>query len=158
MFLVLTCLINVGSEKSALQALKASDWHLEAAFDVFYSQPQPRSNADVRRLEELYNRYKGKLTCLCCSFEFIICVTFWFNNVILHSADPYSDMILADGISVLCNDLEVFLSSSVMLRMIWFILYSINKNCREIFYPGGTPRHSDGMFILKLFTTTYNLY
>lgn len=52
----------MGSEKNALQALKASDWHLEAAFDVFYSQPQPRSNAaDVRRLEELYNRYKGKL-------------------------------------------------------------------------------------------------
>lgn len=52
----------VGSEKSAIQALKASDWHLEAAFDVFYSQPHPRSNvADVRRLEELYNRYKGKL-------------------------------------------------------------------------------------------------
>lgn len=51
----------MGSEKSALQALKASDWHLEAAFDVFYSQPQPRSNADTRRLEELYNRYKGKL-------------------------------------------------------------------------------------------------
>lgn len=58
----LICLNNVGSEKNALQALKASDWHLEAAFDVFYSQPQPRSNAaEVRRLEELYNRYKGKL-------------------------------------------------------------------------------------------------
>lgn len=33
------------------------------------------------------------------------------NNVFSHPADPYSDMILADGISVLCNDLEVFLSS-----------------------------------------------
>jgi DCN1-like protein 1/2 len=54
--------ITGASEKNALQALKASDWHLEAAFDVFYSQPQPRSNAaEVRRLEELYNRYKGKL-------------------------------------------------------------------------------------------------
>ncbi|EFH59047.1 hypothetical protein ARALYDRAFT_341389 [Arabidopsis lyrata subsp. lyrata] len=37
--------ITGASEKNALQALKASDWHLEAAFDVFYSQPQPRSNA-----------------------------------------------------------------------------------------------------------------
>ncbi|KAK6947202.1 hypothetical protein RJ641_000675, partial [Dillenia turbinata] len=32
--------ITGASEKVALQALKASDWHLEGAFDVFYSQPQ----------------------------------------------------------------------------------------------------------------------
>ncbi|KAL0817159.1 hypothetical protein Bca101_073603 [Brassica carinata] len=53
--------ITGASDKNALQALKASDWQLEAAFDVFYSQPQPRSNGDMRRLEELYNRYKGEL-------------------------------------------------------------------------------------------------
>lgn len=49
------------SEKNALQTLKSSDWQLEAAYDVFYSKPQPRSNnaAGVRRLQELYNRYKG---------------------------------------------------------------------------------------------------
>jgi DCN1-like protein 1/2 len=46
------------SEKAALQALKASDWHLEGAFDVFYSQPQI-AVANTRHLEELYNRYKG---------------------------------------------------------------------------------------------------
>ncbi|XP_042479243.1 DCN1-like protein 1 [Macadamia integrifolia] len=28
------------SEKVALQALKASDWHFEGAFDIFYTQPQ----------------------------------------------------------------------------------------------------------------------
>ncbi|VVA97423.1 unnamed protein product [Arabis nemorensis] len=77
-------------EKSALQALKASDWHLEAAFDVFYSQPQPRSNADTRRLEELYNRYKGKL--LVVTLEFI---------------KANFNMFLSDGVSVLCNDLQV---------------------------------------------------
>jgi len=48
------------SEKAALQALKASDWHLEGAFDVFYSQPQI-AVANTRHLEELYNRYKGEL-------------------------------------------------------------------------------------------------
>nr|AAK93603.1 unknown protein [Arabidopsis thaliana] len=84
--------ITGASEKNALQALKASDWHLEAAFDVFYSQPQPRSSAaEVRRLEELYNRYK----------------------------DPYSDMILAEGISVLCNDLEVEPQDIVTLVLSW---------------------------------------
>lgn len=48
------------SEKLALQALKSSDWHLEGAFDVFYSQPQVKSYADTRLLEELFKRYKGK--------------------------------------------------------------------------------------------------
>jgi len=47
------------SEKVALQALKSSDWHLEGAFDVFYSQSQIRSVTDPRHIEELYNRYKG---------------------------------------------------------------------------------------------------
>jgi len=47
------------SEKTALQALKASDWHLEGAFDFFYSQPQLKTFTDSRHLEELYNRYKG---------------------------------------------------------------------------------------------------
>lgn len=49
------------SEKVALQALKASDWNLEGAFDVFYSQPQIRTYTDTRHLEELYKRYKGKI-------------------------------------------------------------------------------------------------
>lgn len=51
----------VYSEKAALQALKASNWHLEGAFDVFYSQTHVKPYADTRRVEELYNRYKGKL-------------------------------------------------------------------------------------------------
>ncbi|RWR82826.1 DCN1-like protein 2 isoform X2 [Cinnamomum micranthum f. kanehirae] len=70
--------ITGSSEKVALQALKASDWHLEGAFDIFYSQPQIRSVTDSRHLEELYHRYK----------------------------DPYVDMIMVDGITLLCNDLQ----------------------------------------------------
>lgn len=34
--------------------------------------------------------------------------TLCFSIDMLRLADPYSDMILAEGISVLCNDLEVF--------------------------------------------------
>ncbi|XP_031397779.1 DCN1-like protein 2 isoform X3 [Punica granatum] len=71
--------ITGASEKAALQALKASDWHLEGAFDVFYSQPQIRTSTDTRHQEELYKRYK----------------------------DPYADMIFVDGITLLCNDLQV---------------------------------------------------
>ncbi|XP_020110500.1 DCN1-like protein 2 isoform X2 [Ananas comosus] len=79
------------SEKAALQALKASDWHLEGAFDIFYSQPQIRAVIDSRHLEELYNRYK----------------------------DPYADMILVDGITLLCNDLQVDPQDIVMLVVSW---------------------------------------
>ncbi|KAF8048232.1 hypothetical protein N665_2598s0004 [Sinapis alba] len=83
--------ITGASEKSALQALKASDWQIEAAFDVFYRQPQPKSNGDLRRLEELYNRYK----------------------------DPFSDMIQAEGISILCSDLQVEPQDIVTLVLSW---------------------------------------
>ncbi|KAH0671517.1 hypothetical protein KY290_026870 [Solanum tuberosum] len=83
--------ITGASEKVALQALKVSDWNLEGAFDVFYSQSQVKSSADTRRLEELYNRYK----------------------------DPYADMILADGISLLCNDMQVDPQDIVMLVLSW---------------------------------------
>ncbi|KAK9698225.1 hypothetical protein RND81_08G089700 [Saponaria officinalis] len=83
--------ITGASEKVALQTLKASDWHLEGAFDVFYSHPQIKSFMDTRHLEELYNRYK----------------------------DPYADMILADGITLLCNDLQVDPQDIVMLVISW---------------------------------------
>ncbi|XP_039119391.1 DCN1-like protein 1 [Dioscorea cayenensis subsp. rotundata] len=83
--------ITGSSEKVALQALKASDWHLESAFDIFYSQPQIRGVMDMRHLEELYNHYK----------------------------DNYADMILVDGISMLCNDLQVEPDDIVMLVLSW---------------------------------------
>lgn len=83
--------ITGASEKSALQTLKASDWHLEGAFDVFYSQPQSKSFTDSRHLEELFSRYK----------------------------DPYSDMILVDGITLLCNDIQVDPQDIVMLVVSW---------------------------------------
>lgn len=83
--------ITGSSEKAAIQALKASDWHLEGAFDVFYSQPQIRSVIDSRRVEELYNKYK----------------------------DTYVDMIMVDGVSLLCNDLEVDPQDIVMLVLSW---------------------------------------
>ncbi|XP_020580130.1 DCN1-like protein 1 isoform X2 [Phalaenopsis equestris] len=79
------------SEKVALQALKSSDWHLEGAFDIFYSQPHIRATTDSRHLEELYNRYK----------------------------DAYVDMILVDGISLLCNDLQVDPQDIVTLVLSW---------------------------------------
>lgn len=83
--------ITGASEKAAYQALKASDWHIEGAFDYFYSQPQIKAAADSRQIEELYNRYK----------------------------DPYVDMILVEGVSLLCSDLQVDPQDIVMLVVSW---------------------------------------
>jgi DCN1-like protein 1/2 len=83
--------ITGSTEKMAIQALKASDWHLEGAFDIFYSQPQIRTHTDARHLEELYNRYK----------------------------DVYNDMIMADGITLLCADIQVDPQDIVMLVLSW---------------------------------------
>ncbi|EYU33798.1 hypothetical protein ABFS82_08G159800 [Erythranthe guttata] len=83
--------ITGASEKVAVQALKSSDWQFEGAFDLFYTNSNVKSVADTRHLEELYNRYK----------------------------DPYADMILADGISVMCNDLQVDPQDIVTLVISW---------------------------------------
>ncbi|KAK9065518.1 hypothetical protein SSX86_014919 [Deinandra increscens subsp. villosa] len=87
--------ITGASERVALQVMKASEWHLEGAFEVFYSQPQPQvqvqPSTDSRNLEKLYDRYK----------------------------DPYADMIMAHGISTLCNDLMVDPQDIVMLVISW---------------------------------------
>ncbi|XP_021757379.1 DCN1-like protein 1 isoform X2 [Chenopodium quinoa] len=79
------------SEKVAHQALKAGDGHLEGALDIYYSQPQIKPFTDSRHLEELFNRYR----------------------------DPDYDMIMADGISSLCTDLQVDPQDIVMLVISW---------------------------------------
>ncbi|TXG71360.1 hypothetical protein EZV62_006295 [Acer yangbiense] len=89
--------ITGASEKAAVQSLKVNDWHVEAAIDYFYSLPQVKT-ADTKHLEELYNKYKGKLYLL---------------NY------PYLDMILVDGITLLCNDIQVDPQDIVMLVLSW---------------------------------------
>lgn len=83
--------ITGASEKVAIQTLKSSDWQFEGAFDIFYSHSHVKSASDTRHLEELYNRYK----------------------------DPYADMILVDGITLLCNDIQVDPQDIVMLVVSW---------------------------------------
>ncbi|KAG8059473.1 hypothetical protein GUJ93_ZPchr0002g25396 [Zizania palustris] len=82
--------ITGASEKVALQSLKASDWHLEGAFDVFYSQPQV-AVTNSRNLEDLYSIYK----------------------------EPDADMIMVEGVSQLCEDLQVDPQDIVMLVISW---------------------------------------
>ncbi|KAG0580802.1 hypothetical protein M758_4G205000 [Ceratodon purpureus] len=79
------------NEKAALIALKASDWNLEGAFEIFFNQPPVRPITDARHLEEFYLRYK----------------------------DAYSDTILVDGVSAFCDDLQVDPGDVVMLVISW---------------------------------------
>eukprot|EP00246_Nothoceros_aenigmaticus_P012694 TRINITY_DN4054_c0_g1_i2.p1 TRINITY_DN4054_c0_g1~~TRINITY_DN4054_c0_g1_i2.p1 ORF type:complete len:258 (+),score=35.22 TRINITY_DN4054_c0_g1_i2:203-976(+) len=79
------------SEKAALAALKSSDWNLEGAFEYFYNQPPSRPATDPRHVEELYLRYK----------------------------DPQSEMVLVDGVSLFCDDLQVDPGDVVMLVISW---------------------------------------
>lgn len=83
--------MSSANEKASFQSFKGRDWHLEGAFDVFYNQPQIKTFTDSRYLERLYNRYK----------------------------DPHVDMVLVDGITLLCNDLQVDPQDIVMLVVSW---------------------------------------
>ncbi|XP_024537706.1 DCN1-like protein 2 [Selaginella moellendorffii] len=83
--------ISGANEKAALAALKASDWNLDGALDIYYNQAFARPKLDPYQLEEVYSRYK----------------------------DPYSDMVLVDGISLFCEDLEVDPGDVVMLVISW---------------------------------------
>eukprot|EP00270_Netrium_digitus_P013160 TRINITY_DN4349_c0_g1_i2.p1 TRINITY_DN4349_c0_g1~~TRINITY_DN4349_c0_g1_i2.p1 ORF type:complete len:267 (+),score=70.15 TRINITY_DN4349_c0_g1_i2:80-880(+) len=94
--------ISGASEKSAMAALAASDWNLEGAFEIFYSNPHMTEAAagfttvvalDIRKLEDLFNRYK----------------------------DPHADVILAEGAAKLCEDLQVDPQDVVTLVLSWHL-------------------------------------
>lgn len=104
---------------------------------MFYSQPQIKAFTDSRHLEELYNRYKGKfyihfiITFSFCtlvkSSETVVKELLVFyehgNNKVscLKWADSYVDMILADGISLLCDDLQVVDLCVQLFFMCWWV-------------------------------------
>nr|AJR16774.1 defective in cullin neddylation 1 protein [Petunia integrifolia subsp. inflata] len=83
--------VTGASEKVAIQTMKTNDWHLEGALEAFYSQANVKAEQEKNRWEVLFNKYK----------------------------DPNCDMILADGISNLCNDLQVEPQDIVMLVISW---------------------------------------
>ncbi|KAB2086843.1 hypothetical protein ES319_A04G063600v1 [Gossypium barbadense] len=91
------------SEKVAIEYLNLCDWDVEASIDYFYDTPVL---VDDALLEELYNRYKGKLFPNLLHFLLIV-------------GYPDIDMILVDGITLLCNDLEVDPQDIIMLVISW---------------------------------------
>ncbi|PHU00038.1 hypothetical protein BC332_29825 [Capsicum chinense] len=83
--------VTGATEKIALQFMKTNDWHLEGALEKYYSQEHIKEAIEKNRWEMLFNKYK----------------------------DPNVDMILADGISRLCDDLQVDPEDIVMLVLSW---------------------------------------
>ncbi|KAJ8568402.1 hypothetical protein K7X08_027935 [Anisodus acutangulus] len=83
--------VTGASEKVAIQTVKTKDWHLEGALEAFYSQEHIKEATEKNPWEVLFNKYK----------------------------DPNVDMIMADGISNLCNDLQVNPDDIVMLVLAW---------------------------------------
>ncbi|WMV59484.1 hypothetical protein MTR67_052869 [Solanum verrucosum] len=83
--------VTGSSEKSAIQTMKTNDWRLEGALEAYYNQEHVKAAIEKNRWEVLFNKYK----------------------------DPNVDMIMADGISNLCNDLQVDPQDIVMLVLSW---------------------------------------
>eukprot|EP00882_Tetradesmus_deserticola_P003375 GHRQ01003571.1.p2 GENE.GHRQ01003571.1~~GHRQ01003571.1.p2 ORF type:complete len:254 (+),score=115.01 GHRQ01003571.1:293-1054(+) len=80
--------ITGASDKKAIDCLKQAGWSVEGGIEVFFSLGMQGSSAlDTHAMEQLYLKYK----------------------------DPHQDMILADGISRLCDDLAVEPTDIVML-------------------------------------------
>ncbi|EIE18950.1 DUF298-domain-containing protein [Coccomyxa subellipsoidea C-169] len=86
--------ITNAHEKMALRCLQAADWSIEAAIEIYYQSvpPAPAQVSVPQRtsqtaLQQLYQRYQ----------------------------DPHSDMILAEGVGLFCEDLQVIPEDPVML-------------------------------------------
>lgn len=83
--------ITGASEKIAVDCLKVANWSLEVGIDRFYTSGFVA--CDTKAIDALFLKYK----------------------------DPTDDLILADGMSRFCDDLEVDPSDIVMLVLSWHL-------------------------------------
>lgn len=78
------------NEKTALTCLSQNDWKLDVSTDNFFQNPDLyHSNLkgvlDKKRLEQLYNRYRGK----CHIFFSHLCLCWMYYNNICNLADAF---------------------------------------------------------------------
>ncbi len=67
------------NEKTALNCLSQNDWKLDAATDNFFQNPDLyiqnlKATLDRKKLEQLYNRYRGKDWAVYHYFKIVVCV------------------------------------------------------------------------------------
>mmetsp|Transcript_4496 Transcript_4496/g.6071 ORF Transcript_4496/g.6071 Transcript_4496/m.6071 type:complete len:252 (-) Transcript_4496:181-936(-) len=81
------------SEKAALEILKVTNWNLQAAVDVFFSQSRSSSDprVDTTEIDALFEKYK----------------------------DPIQEDIMVDGVVKLCSDLDVDPADPAVLVLAW---------------------------------------
>jgi len=84
------------SEKTALEVLRASDWSMDTAFELYFNNGAGQAQAaptDPAALHTLYELYR----------------------------DPDQDMILAEGVERLCADIDVEPADVVTLVLSYFM-------------------------------------
>lgn len=115
--------ITGASEKAAQACLQNAGWSTEAAIDNFYTSPElPAPSGRRKAIEALFDRLK----------------------------DPQQDIILVDGITQFCNELEVDPSDIVVLVISWhFKAASMGEYLRTEFVDGMEDLSCDSTAKLK---------
>ncbi|KAK9918420.1 hypothetical protein WJX75_004024 [Coccomyxa subellipsoidea] len=117
--------ITNAPEKMAVRCLQAADWSIEAAIEFYYQSmhqapvqvPAPPHTSQTA-LQQLFRRYQ----------------------------DPHSDMILAEGVGLFCEDLQVNPEDQVMLVLSWhFNAATMCEFSRDEFVKGMTSLRCDSI-------------